>query len=78
MTIISVTKVRHDWPRIANGISKGESFLLQKRGQNLAMIVPYQETTTGQKSNSANALKGTASFKKADILSPETADWLDA
>jgi hypothetical protein len=78
MTIISVTRVRHDWPLIEAGVSRGETLLVKKRKQNLAVITPWQDKPANRKSTSANLLKGTAAISPKDLLSPETEDWRDA
>lgn len=78
MTIISVTRVRHDWTLIEDGVARGESFLVKKRKQNLAIITPYQDQPGKHKSTSANVLRGTAKISQADLLAPETEDWSEA
>jgi len=78
MRVISASEVRRTWRKVAAGVAQGERFLVRNRRRDVALIVPVQETARRRKSRSANLLAGTAKYRLADLVEPDTADWESA
>jgi len=78
MQVISASEVRHAWKRVVAGVARGERFLVRNRRRDVALIVPAENEAPRRESMSANLLAGTAKYRAADLLEPDTADWESA
>ena len=78
MQVISASEVRHAWKKVAAGVARGERFLVRNRRRDVALIEPVEEAAGRRKSRSANLLAGTANYREADLIRPDTADWESA